>query len=160
MLHFSITMSKCRNVDGGARRRTPLTTRSIVLSLLLGSHPPEMPVSALVEFCGLFDVAPGTVRTALSRMVERGELTTDDARYRPERPAARPAARAGQRAPASAGRVGRRLVRGDRHRRTTHHADRRDFRARAIGSKLGELRPDLWMRPANIEIPHDLPDCS
>ena len=42
-------------------------------------------------------------------------------------------------------------------RRTT--TERRDFRARAIGSRLGELRPDIWMRPANIEIPYDLPDC-
>ena len=58
-----------------------MRVRSIVLSLLLGSHPPVMPVSALVEFCGLFDVAPGTVRTALSRMVDRGELTTDDAAH-------------------------------------------------------------------------------
>ena len=52
-----------------------------MLSLLLGSHPPVMPVAALVDFCGLFDVAPGTVRTTLSRMVDRGELTTDDAGY-------------------------------------------------------------------------------
>ena len=82
MLHFSITMGNSRNItDSASSLSTPLTTRSIVLSLLLGSHPPVMPVSAVVEFCGLFDVAPGTVRTALSRMVDRGELTTDDASY-------------------------------------------------------------------------------
>ncbi len=109
MLHFSITMSNSRNAAAAASSiSTPLTTRSIVLSLLLGSHPPVMPVSALVEFCGLFDVAPGTVRTALSRMVDRGELTTDDAGYALSGRLLDPATRAGQRAPASPGRVGRR----------------------------------------------------
>ena len=160
MLHFSLTMSNSRNAAAAASSiSTPLTTRSIVLSLLLGSHPPVMPVSALVEFCGLFDVAPGTVRTALSRMVDRGELTTDDGRYalsgrlltrQREQDSGR------RRAPAEwEGEWYVVIVTAER--RTT--TERRDFRARAIGSRLGELRPDIWMRPANIEIPHDLPDC-
>jgi phenylacetic acid degradation operon negative regulatory protein len=37
-------------------------------------------------------------------------------------------------------------------------AERREFRTRAAGSRLGELRPDLWLRPANIAISVDLPD--
>ena len=138
---------------------TPLTTRSIVLSLLLGSHPPVMPVSALIGFCGLFDVAPGTVRTTLSRMVDRGELTADDGRYalsgrlllrQREQDSGR------RRAPAEWDGAWHVVV-VTAERRTT--SERRDFRARAIGSRLGELRPDVWMRPANIDIPHDLPDC-
>jgi phenylacetic acid degradation operon negative regulatory protein len=36
--------------------------------------------------------------------------------------------------------------------------ERREFRTRATGSRLGELRPDLWLRPANIAIATDLPD--
>ncbi len=152
MLHFSITMSNARNI-------TPLTTRSIVLSLLLGSHPPVMPVAALVDFCGLFDVAPGTVRTALSRMVDRGELTTDDAGYALSGSLlTRQREQDTGRHRSSAGWDGDWfVVIVTAERRTA--TERRDFRARAIGSRLGELRPDIWMRPANIEIPHDLPDC-
>jgi phenylacetic acid degradation operon negative regulatory protein len=36
-------------------------------------------------------------------------------------------------------------------------ADRRAFRSWAIGARLGELRPDLWLRPANIDISTDAP---
>jgi len=152
MLHFSITMSNSRNI-------TPLTTRSIVLSLLLGSHPPVMPVAALVDFCGLFDVAPGTVRTALSRMVDRGELTTADAGYALSGSLlTRQREQDTGRHRSSAGWDGDWfVVIVTAERRTA--TERRDFRARAIGSRLGELRPDIWMRPANIEIPIDLPDC-
>ncbi len=159
MLHFSITMGNSRNItDSASSLSTSLTTRSIVLSLLLGPHPPVMPVSAVVEFCGLFDVAPGTVRTALSRMVDRGELTTDDASYslsgrlltrQREQDTGR------RRAPAEWDGEWHVVIVTAERRTTT---ERRDFRARAIGSRLGELRPDIWMRPANIEIP-DLPDC-
>lgn len=61
----------------------PLSARSIVLSMLLGIDPPEMSAKRLVQVTGLFGVAEGTTRTALSRMADAGELTRDDnARYR------------------------------------------------------------------------------
>jgi phenylacetic acid degradation operon negative regulatory protein len=59
----------------------PLSPRSLVGSLLLGMRTPRMPAARLVEWCGLFGVAEGTARVALSRMVERGELTSDDGVY-------------------------------------------------------------------------------
>ncbi len=155
MLQSLIEMSKIRDTNG-ASSPTALTTRSIVLSVLLGSHPPAMPVSALVRFCSLFGISDGTVRTSLSRMVERGELVADDATYRLsgrllDRQAEQDVGRA------------RRSVRWERdwwivivtaERRTV--ADRRAFRSRTVGAKLGELRPDLWLRPANLMIPSDL----
>jgi len=153
MLHFLIMASNSRNdgVDG-----SPLTTRSIVLSLLLGSHPPALPVASLVEFCALFDVASGTVRTTLSRMVERGELVVDDAVYRLSGPLRE------RQTEQDVGRARRRLdwdrewwiVIVTAERRSV--ADRRAFRSRATGAKLGELRSDLWMRPANLDVPTDL----
>jgi phenylacetic acid degradation operon negative regulatory protein len=154
MLHFSIVSSNSGNTSVGS-----LTPRSIVLSLLLGSHPPELPVASLVRFCGLFEIAPGTVRTALSRMVERGELVAADGSYQ------------------LSGRLLTRQTEQDTGRRRAavdwdgswHVAvvaserrtvtERREFRARALGSKLGELRPDIWMRPANLALPSDLPGC-
>jgi len=59
----------------------PLSARSLVASLLLRSRPPRMPGARLVQWCGLFGIAEGTARVALSRMVERGELYVHDGTY-------------------------------------------------------------------------------
>ena len=59
----------------------PLSARSLVASLLLRTRPPRMRGSRLVQWCGLFGVAEGTTRVALSRMVERGELRSRDGVY-------------------------------------------------------------------------------
>jgi phenylacetic acid degradation operon negative regulatory protein len=156
MLQYSIVLSKIRDNVGGTSPSTPLTTRSIVLSLLLGSHPPAMPVSALVDFCSLFGIAGGTVRTALSRMVERGELTTDDANYQLTGPLLTRQSEqdTGRSRGAVAWDGSWYVVIVAAERRSV--AERRAFRSRAVGAKLGELRADLWMRPANLDIPSDL----
>ena len=60
----------------------PFNARSLVLSILLGLDPPVLPVRSLVAIGELFDIAPGTMRTALSRMVAGGDLSVDDAGYR------------------------------------------------------------------------------
>ena len=72
-------MAQERNAPALLQR--PLSPRSLVGSLLLGMQPPRMPAARLVEWCGLFGVAEGTARVALSRMVERGELTASDGVY-------------------------------------------------------------------------------
>ena len=59
----------------------PLSARSLIASLLLRSRPPAMSPARLVQWCGLFGVAEGTTRVALSRMVERGELRTSGGVY-------------------------------------------------------------------------------
>lgn len=139
-------------------RLEPLSPRSIVLSVLLGSHPPRMPVGRILEFTSLFDLADGTVRTALSRMVAAGDLVNDDGTYRlvgrlVERQAQQDA---GRHHPPSDWDHTWWMVAVLADRRTM--AERRAFRAWAIGARLGELRPDLWLRPANLDIPTDLPD--
>jgi len=68
-------------VDGVELLDRPLSPRSLIGSLLLGMRPPRMPGNRLVEWCALFGVAEGTARVALSRMVERGELTWADGTY-------------------------------------------------------------------------------
>jgi phenylacetic acid degradation operon negative regulatory protein len=60
----------------------PLSARSVVASVLLGTHPPRLSAAALVELCGRFGIAGGTTRVALSRMVAAGELAADDGHYR------------------------------------------------------------------------------
>jgi phenylacetic acid degradation operon negative regulatory protein len=60
----------------------PLSARSVVASVLLGTHPPRLSAAALVELCGRFGITGGTTRVALSRMVTAGELAAEDGHYR------------------------------------------------------------------------------
>ena len=66
----------------GALGLRPLSARSVVASVLLGTHPPRLSSAALVELCGRFGISGGTTRVALSRMVAAGELTAEDGHYR------------------------------------------------------------------------------
>ena len=61
MLHLSSTVSNMGNttIDEyttrlGMRR---FSARSLILSVLLGSDPPRLPVAALIDFCSLFEIA-------------------------------------------------------------------------------------------------------
>jgi phenylacetic acid degradation operon negative regulatory protein len=139
--------------DGPAMHPGTMTPRSIVLSLLLGSHPPRMHVGRILQFTSLFGLSDGAVRTALSRMVAAGDLDNADGVYR------------------LTSRLVERQVEQDRGRDAPPAtwdwtwwsvtvlpdrrpmAERRAFRTRATGARLGELRPDVWLRPANIELP-------
>jgi phenylacetic acid degradation operon negative regulatory protein len=159
MLHLSIVVNNFR-ISGPDPRLDlrPFGARSIVLSVLLGSHPPEMPVAPLLEFTALFGISDGAVRTALSRMSARGELDSNDGVYRLsgrllDRQSQQDTGRAN---PPETwdGQWWTAVVLSDR--RTL--AERRIFRSRAQGARLGELRPDTWLRPANIAVPNDLPD--
>ena len=159
MLHSLIVANNHRAMTGPRTTSLePLNARSIVLSVLLGSHPPQMSVGRILEFTTLFELADGTVRTALSRMVAAGDLVNEGGIYRlagrlVERQAQQDA---GRHDPPSQwdGTWWTVAVVSDRRTMT----ERREFRSRATGSRLGELRPDLWLRPANIAIATDLPD--
>jgi phenylacetic acid degradation operon negative regulatory protein len=151
-------MTRAKRKTLGDRTSRPLTTRSIMLSLLLGSHPPEMHVGALVDVARLFGVSGGTVRTSLSRMVDRTELVADGGKYRlSEKLLPRQAEQdAGRTRPEGRwdGTWFTAIVTAERR----SDAERRRFRTRAVGSKFGELRPDIWMRPATTDPPSDLDD--
>ncbi len=60
----------------------PLTARSVILSILLGSHPPNLAVKTLVRAAEMFGVSEGTTRVALSRLAADGEVLSDGSRYR------------------------------------------------------------------------------
>ncbi|MHB1533030.1 MAG: PaaX family transcriptional regulator C-terminal domain-containing protein [Acidimicrobiales bacterium] len=124
---------------------TPLTARSVILSTLLGSHPPRLPVRTLVRVGELFGIADGTVRVALSRMVADGDVTTDDGAYR----------------------LSRRLVERQNRQDEARHPPTRawhgrwelaivdprpaaDVRPALVALHLGELRDGVWARPANL----------
>lgn len=131
----------------------PMNARSVMLSSLLGSHPPRQTVRALVALAERFGIRPGTVRTSLSRMVAAGDLATDDARYwLTDRLLERQREQeTGRRANEAAwdGTWWSVVVESDR--RTV--ADRRAFRSSMRGALMAELRPDIWLRPANVAAP-------
>ncbi|MEU7056095.1 PaaX family transcriptional regulator C-terminal domain-containing protein [Streptomyces sp. NPDC046197] len=128
----------------------PLSARSVVLSLLLGAHPPELPVKDLVSAVQPFGVAGSTLRAALSRMVAAGDLRRSDTVYRLSdrllerqrrqdaavHPETRPWDGAWEMAVVTA------TGRGP--------AERAELRARLAGLRLAELREGVWLRPANL----------
>ncbi len=128
-----------------------LSPRSVMLSVLLGSDPPVLPRRALVDLCGLFGFRAGTIRTALSRMVASKEVElSNDAFHLSQRFEARRLAQ-------NQGRIAPREPWDGQwlsavvvlERRSM--AERRAFRAAMARARMGELRPDVWLRPANLE---------
>jgi phenylacetic acid degradation operon negative regulatory protein len=136
----------------------PLTARSVVLSTLLGVHPPRLPARYLVRVGDLFGIAEGTIRVALSRMVTAGDLVQSDGAY------------------ALTDRLLQRQARQDESRRprtrpwdgsweiaviTTERrpaADRAALRQAMSALRLAELREGTWLRPANLVRPRPRPD--
>ena len=138
----------------------PLTARSVVLSVLLGTHPPELPVRDLVRAATLFAISDATLRVALTRMVAAGDLERTGSTYR----------------------LCDRLVRRQRRQDEAVEAaaldwdgswevvavtatgrspaDRAALRTRLTALRLGELREGVWLRPANLPPawPADLAD--
>lgn len=130
----------------------PLSARSLVLSLLLGSHPAQRPVRELVALVGELGISESTLRVALSRLVAAGDLDRDDASYR----------------------LSPRLL--ERQRRqdaalTPHTYDddghwtmvvvtlqgrdagrRHELRRELTGQRLAELREGHWLRPDNLPV--------
>lgn len=130
-----------------------LDARSLALSALLGTHPPALPGRALTALAELFGIAPGTMRTALSRMVADGELSVADGHYQLEgRLLDRQHAQdLGRRRPADTwdGRWHTLVALDDRR----PLAERRRLRRIMADHRFGELRPDVWLRPANLPAP-------
>ncbi|MFJ3235008.1 PaaX family transcriptional regulator C-terminal domain-containing protein [Streptomyces sp. NPDC086787] len=134
----------------------PLSARSVVLSLLLGTHPPELPVKDLVRLVEPFGVGGSTLRAALSRMTAAGDLRRVDAVYGlSDRLLAR------QRRQDDAVHPRTRAWDGDWEMLVITvtgrgPADRADLRSRLAALRLAELREGVWLRPANLIRP--LPD--
>ncbi|MEU2065134.1 PaaX family transcriptional regulator C-terminal domain-containing protein [Streptomyces sp. NPDC013455] len=131
----------------------PLSARSVVLSVLLGVHPPELPVRDLVRLVEPFGVGGSTLRAALSRMVAAGDLRRADGAYRlSDRLLAR------QRRQDDALNPRTRAWDGDWEMVVVTAtgrgpAERADLRARLTALRLAELREGVWLRPANLDRP-------
>lgn len=136
----------------------PLSARSVVLSLLLGAHPPEIPVSALVNAGELFGISPSTLRVALTRMVAQGDLERTEGTYRlSQRLLARQRRQDAALDPVTRPWDGTwEMVVVTSVGRSA--ADRAELRSTLTDLRLAELREGVWMRPANLA--RDLPTWS
>ena len=130
-----------------------LTARSVLLSVLLGTDPPRLPVRRLVRTTELFGIAEGTTRTALSRMAAAGEVVADDGWYgiASGRLLARQARQAASRHPGALAWDGaswrQAVVVADRPRSADSRAA---LRAALTSARLAELREGVWLRPDNL----------
>jgi phenylacetic acid degradation operon negative regulatory protein len=128
----------------------PLSARSVVLSLLLGTHPPELAVRDLLRAVEPLGVAGSALRAALSRMVAAGDLRTTDAVYRlSDRLLDR------QRRQDAAVHPETRPWSGDWEMTVVTAtgrgpAERADLRGKLTTLRLAELREGVWLRPANL----------
>jgi phenylacetic acid degradation operon negative regulatory protein len=131
----------------------PLTARSVVLSTLLGCHPPQLPARLLVRVGEHFGIAEGTIRVALSRMVTAGDLVQINGAYRlTDRLLRRQARQDESRSPRTrAWRGGWEIAVITAERRPA--AERAALRQAMAGLRLAELREGTWLRPANLSRP-------
>lgn len=135
---------------GGVGSGPPFTARSVLLSVLLGSHPPELPVRVLVRVAELFGIAEGTTRVALSRLSSDGDVVAGGGTYR----------------------LSERLLDRQRDQDSGLRPDTRPWdgswelavarpdrsgasELAALGTdlarlRLAELRPGVWARPDNL----------
>ena len=129
----------------------PLTARSVVASVLLGTEPPVMAARGLVRAGELFGISEGTVRTALSRMSAAGELErTPEGRYRlvghlAERQQRQLASRRAEVSPWN-GNWELWLVVA----RSRPAEQRAALRRAAQRLRLAEAREGVWLRPDNL----------
>lgn len=135
-----------------------MSARSVVLSLLLGVHPPQASGQHLVQLGEHFGVAANTIRVALSRMVANGDLHLDDSAYRLaprhlERQRHTDAMMNPTRATDND--AWRMIVLTGTGRSATARAQTRDdLRTR----RFAELREGVWLRPDNLVIGLELDD--
>ncbi|WP_217132983.1 PaaX domain-containing protein, C- domain protein [Leucobacter chinensis] len=133
----------------------PLSARSMILSVLLGSTPPSMAAHQLVAVGAHFGVAASSVRVALSRMVASGELDSTNSTY-----TLSPQHMLRQRT--TEARISPRRLAYTGMWRTVvllgpgrAAADRAQTRAMLTEARYAELREGVWMRPDNLanEVP-------
>lgn len=129
-----------------------MTARSVVLSLLLGASDDGLPVRDIVALGREFDIAPTSLRVALSRLVAAGELRARDATYRlSDRHRQRRLAQEADLAPTTLPYDGSwtQLVVTSSGREP---AERSGLRRAMRERRLAELTGGVWMRPANLAV--------
>ncbi len=121
-----------------------------MLSLLLGAHPPRLPVRDVLAAGEQFGIAPATMRVALTRLVQSGDLVAEEAVYSlSDRHLRRHELQERELDPALRAWDGtwETIVVTATGRDA---ATRADLRRRLGGRRLAMLREGVWMRPDNL----------
>ena len=144
-------MAQERNIPLDALGLRPLSARSVVASVLLGTHPPRLSAAGLVELCGRFGISGGTTRVALSRMVAAGELAAEEGHYRlvGEALLARQRAQDAGLAPPTgpwSGRWRMAVVVGPGRAA----GERAELRRALADARFAQWREGVWLRPDNL----------
>jgi phenylacetic acid degradation operon negative regulatory protein len=130
-----------------------LSARSVALSVLLGSPNGQLPVRDILATGEMCDIAPQTLRVALSRLVAADELTVSEGLYTLS-PHHLERLRAQDRAIAPDLRAWNgeweTVIIVESGRNAT---DRARLRVDLAAARLAELREGIWMRPANLARP-------
>jgi phenylacetic acid degradation operon negative regulatory protein len=129
-----------------------MTARSVVLSVLLGTHPAWATASELIRLTADFDIREPTLRVALTRMVSARDLIRSEDGYRlSDRLLAR------QRRQDDA--LNPRLRRWDGTWTTlvitsvgTDARTRAALRTTLRDARFAELREGVWLRPDNLDV--------
>jgi phenylacetic acid degradation operon negative regulatory protein len=129
----------------------PLSARSIVLSLLLGTHPPQMHVRHLLGAAETFGVSESALRVALTRMTSAGDLERSEGVHRLsarllDRQRRQDEAINARTVPWSGDWEQAIIVASGRSA-----AERAQLRLDLSRLRLAELREGVWMRPANLD---------
>lgn len=129
---------------------TRMTARSVVLSVLLGAHPPWATAADMLRLTADFGIKETALRVALTRMVSAGDLIRSDDGYRlSERLLARQRRQDAALAPVTREWDGTWLT----VIVTAVGADARDragLRTTLQHGRFGELREGVWLRPDNL----------
>ena len=128
----------------------PLTARSLLLSVLLGSHPPVLAVRTLVRTAEVFGIAEGTARVALSRLSADGDVVAESGSYQLS-----PRLLERQRRQDGWLRPTTRPWRGGWEMAVASDEVRGALARASLGNelaalRLAELRPGVWTRPDNL----------
>ncbi len=139
----------------------PFTTRSVIASTLLGTHPPSLPVPVLVRSGAMFAISEGTLRVALTRMVAAGELRTSGNGWYElighlrQRQTRQDQSRSGVLDREWNGHWELGVVDATEARSANARAELRSALQRL---RFAELREGVWLRPNNLD-PDRLPEC-
>jgi len=130
-----------------------LSARSVALSVLLGVPQGRLSVRDILATGEMCDVAPATMRVALSRLVSAGELAVTGGTY-----SLSPAHLKRQHAQQLALEPSTRAWDGSWETAVVIEsgrdaADRVRLRGDLAAARLAELREGVWMRPANLVRP-------
>lgn len=130
-----------------------LSARSVALSVLLGVPDGSLPVRDILATGQMCDIAPATMRVALSRLVSSGELSVHEGAYALSQ-------HHRERLRAQHRDIAPRLRPWDGTWETVvivesgrDAPDRARLRGALTAARLAELREGVWMRPANLDRP-------